>query len=205
MLFCAIWNTKFLNPVRIQKLLIYQRFYFTHFLGWGTNWGSWDFCTLSPTSFTSRYLVNSQLIFHEIYIYKLYTLYPKVYAISSNILLEKFFFIKVYEVLITFRKRGFAAYGIYTAGKTFLIFLRENILIKFFHNIFTGISSCRGNFFSKTYVITLFFTFHQNCMFWYWYLPKMTIILIWIKFHMYLLREVYLHRNSVYQFSFILT
>ena len=133
MLFCAIWNTKFLNPVRIQKLLIYQRFYFTHFSGWWTNWGSWDFCTLSPTSFTSRYLVNSQLIFHEIYIYKLYTLYPKGYAISSNILLEKFFFIKVYEVLITFRKRGFAAYGIYTAGKTFLIFLRrKNILIKFF-------------------------------------------------------------------------
>ena len=71
---------------------------------------------------------------------------------------KSFFFIKVYEVLITFRKRGFAAYGIYTAGKTFLIFLRENILIKFFHNIFsTGISSCRGNFFSKTYAITLFF------------------------------------------------
>ena len=58
-------------------------------------------------------------------------------AISSNILLEKFFFIKVYEVLITFRKRGFAAYGIYTAGKTFLIFLRrKNILIKFFFLIY---------------------------------------------------------------------
>ena len=91
-IFTYTWfGTKFLNPVRIQKLLIYQRFYSTHFLGWGTNWGSWDFCTLSPTSFTSRYLVNSQLIFHEIYIYKLYTLYPKGYAISSNILLEKFF------------------------------------------------------------------------------------------------------------------
>ena len=75
---------------------------------------------------------------------------------------KSFFFIKVYEVLITFRKRGFAAYGIYTAGKTFLIFLRENILIKFFHNIFTGISSCRGNFFSKTYAITLFFFYFPS-------------------------------------------